>query len=280
MKINRELVRLMISFFSKIGNLIKEIYNDRNLLIAFSVKDFKRRFAGSLFGIAWAFVQPMLTMVIYWIVFQFGFRSGDVGNIPFVLWFMCGIIPWLFISEAFSIASNSFLEYSYLVKKVMFNINILPLVKILSSLIIHLFFVGLLIITCTAFGYSPQKYTIQFIYYMFCTVVFVFAISLICSSIMVFFRDLNQIIGLVLLAGMWGTPIAWNINIFPETVHFYVKLNPIFYLVEGYRDCFVGHVWFWEKYNQTAYFWTLTAILFFVGAFVYNRLKLHFADVL
>ncbi|NRT74183.1 ABC transporter permease [Clostridium beijerinckii] len=270
----------MMSFFRAIGTLIREIYNDRSLLIAFSMKDFKRRFAGSFFGMAWAFIQPLLTMIIYWIVFQFGFRSGDVGHIPFILWFMCGIIPWLFISEAFSIASNSFLEYSYLVKKVMFNINILPLVKILSSLIIHLFFIGLLIFVCVLFGYYPQVYSVQVIYYMFCTMAFVFAISLICSSIMVFFRDLNQIIGLILLAGMWGTPIAWNPNIFPESVQFYIKLNPIFYLVEGYRDCFVSNRWFWDKYNQTAYFWIVTLILFFIGTFLYNRLKPHFADVL
>ncbi|WP_206151627.1 ABC transporter permease [Clostridium sp. SM-530-WT-3G] len=261
-------------------NLIKEIYSDKGLLWAFSWKDFKRRFAGSFFGMTWAFVQPLLTMIIYWVVFQFGFRSGDVGKVPFVLWFMCGIVPWLFISEAFSIASNSFLEYSYLVKKVIFNINILPLVKILSSLFIHLFFIILLIIICSIFGYYPNIYMIQIFYYMLCTIVFTFAISLICSSIMVFFRDLNQIIGIILLIGMWGTPIAWNTEMFPERLRFYFKLNPIYYIVEGYRDCFVNKMWFWDKYNQTAYFWILTIVLLFIGSVIYNRLKPHFADVM
>ncbi|MDU5721949.1 ABC transporter permease [Clostridium butyricum] len=263
-----------------IGNLIKEIYIDRELLWNFSLKDFKRRFAGSFFGMAWAFIQPLLTMIIYWVVFQFGFRSGDVGEVPFVLWFMCGIIPWLFISEAFSIASNSFLEYSYLVKKVIFNINILPLVKILSSVFIHLFFIILLTIICSIFGYYPNIYMIQIVYYMVCSIIFVFSISLICSSIMVFFRDLNQIIGVILLIGMWGTPIAWNSNMFPERIQFILKLNPIYYLVEGYRDCFVNHIWFWEKYNQTMYFWVLTIVFIFIGSIIYNRLKPHFADVL
>ena len=121
-----------MKILKKMYRLIYAIYHDRRLLFNLAWQDFKRRFAGSYFGTLWGFVNPMLTMTVYWLVFQFGFRSGDVGEVPFVLWFMCGIVPWLFFSEAFSSASNSFLEYSYLVKKVVFNINILPLVKIIS----------------------------------------------------------------------------------------------------------------------------------------------------
>ena len=115
----------------KIYLLMSNIWTDKRLLYSLSKKDFIRKFSGTYFGIIWAFVQPLLTIIVYWAVFQFGFRSGDVGNIPYILWFICGIVPWLFISESFSIASNSFIEYSYLIKKVKFNINILPLVKIL-----------------------------------------------------------------------------------------------------------------------------------------------------
>lgn len=270
----------MTRVLKKLISLFKEIYSDRDLLISFAVKDFKRKFAGSYFGIAWGFVQPLLTMLVYGIVFQFGFRSGDVGEIPFMLWFMCGIVPWLFFSEAFLVASNSFIEYSYLVKKVVFNIDILPLVKIISSAFIHLFFVILLEAICIGFGYYPRIYTIQIIYYLFCTIMFLFAISLISSSIMVFFRDLNQIISVLLLIGMWGTPIAWNITSFPENIHQFFKLNPIYYIVEGYRDSFVNDIWFWEKYNQTAYFWGLTTFLLLLGAFIYHRLSPFFADTL
>jgi teichoic acid transport system permease protein len=270
----------MQRIFIKLGSIIKDIYNNRQLIVSFSAKDFKRKFAGSFFGIAWGFIQPLLTMLVYWIVFQYGFRSGDVGDVPFMLWFMCGIIPWLFFSEAFSVASNSFLEYSYLVKKVVFNINILPLVKILSSAIIHIFFIGLLMIICSIFEYFPTIYLIQVIYYMFCTVMLLFALSLITSSIIVFFRDLNQIISIILLIGMWGTPIAWTTSMFPESSQFYFKLNPIYYLVEGYRDSFVNHIWFWQKYNQTAYFWVLTLLILIIGVFIYNRLSPFFADTL
>ena len=264
----------------KLVRMARAIYHDRRLLLSLSLQDFKRRFAGSYFGILWGFINPMLTITVYWLVFQFGFRTGDVGEIPFVLWFMCGIVPWLFFSESLSAASNSFLEYSYLVKKVVFHINILPLVKIFSCMIVHIFFILLLSVICCCLGYYPSIYWVQLPYYLLCAVCLLFAITLTFASVIVFFRDLNQIIGIILLVGMWGTPIAWHLNVFPESVHVYFKLNPIYYIVEGYRDCFVQQIWFWQKPFHTGYFWLLVGGLLLVGAFFYDRLKQSFADFL
>ena len=260
--------------------IFRGIFKDRKLLYSLSKQDFKKRFAGSYFGIAWAFFQPALTILVYLFVFQFGFRSMDVGDKPYILWFMCGIVPWLFISEAFSNASNSFIEYSYLVKKVIFNIDILPLVKIISSFYIHLFFIGVVILICIILGYYPSFMIIQLLYYVFCTIVFVFAISLIFSSVMVFFRDLNQIINILLLIGMWGTPIAWNIEMFSYKVQFILKLNPVYYLVEGYRDSILNNVAFWDKPFLSLYFWIITLTLLYLGANIFKRLKMHFSDTL
>lgn len=266
--------------FKNIYEVIGGILKDYRLLFSLAYQDFQKKFAGSFFGIAWAFIQPILTILIYWIVFQYAFKSQDVGDVPFILWFMAGIIPWLFISEAIQITANVYLEYSYLVKKVIFNIDILPLVKIISSLMIHVFFVMFLFLMCILFGKIPNIYFLQFPYYLLCLVVFVYAIGLLTSSIMIFFRDLGQIISIILLAGMWATPIAWNIAIFPRNIQNILKLNPFFYLVEGYRDSFVMERWFWEKPWLTLYFWGLTLIILACGLYVYRRLKPYFSDTL
>ena len=270
----------MVRVVRKLTGLLGNIFLNRSLLVSLAVKDFKRRFAGSYFGTVWGFVQPLLTVLIYWLVFQFGFRSGEVRDAPFILWFMCGIIPWLFVSEAISVSANSLLEYSYLVKKVVFNVNILPLVKIGSSFIIHICFIALLLVVAIFMGYWPSIKTLQLLYYCACSVLLVFGLSLITSSVTVFFRDMNQIISIVLLAGMWGTPIAWNPEQFTPGVQMILKLNPMYYIVEGYRDAIIGGAWFWQKYMQTTYFWLLTLFLLLVGAVVFDRLKPHFADVL
>ena len=270
----------MIKNLKAYFSIFKNIYSDRKLLLNLSYKDFQRRFAGSYFGIVWGIVTPLLTMIVYWLVFQYGFRSSDIGDIPFILWFMCGIVPWLYISEAFPMAANSFIEYSYLIKKIVFNINILPMVKIVSALYNHLFFMGILAIICSVFGYYPTLFWLQLPYYLFCIVALVFAVSLIFATLLVFFRDLNQIIGVLLLIGMWGTPIAWNITMFPDKIQTILRLNPIYYIVEGYRDTFVSDVWFWERMPTTIYFWAVVFILTAIGMFLYNRLKSNFADVL
>ena len=264
----------------KIRNLWMSIYTSRALLFSLAIKDFQRRFAGSYLGIVWAFIQPLLTMLVYWIVFQFGFRTGDMGDVPFVLWFMCGIVPWLYFSEAVSSASNALLEYGYLVKKIVFNIDILPLVKIISTGFIHFCFVGLLLVVSCLVGFWPDKYFLQLPYYLLCIWAFVFGFTLFTSAIMVFFRDLNQIIGIILLIGMWGTPIVWSTDIVPPKYMFIIKLNPIFYIVEGYRESIISGVWFWQKYNQTFYFWFSTMSLIIFGSVIFNRVKPHFADVL
>ena len=268
-------------------NTIKMMYKtiigitkDFRLLFSLACQDFKRKFAGSFFGIAWAFIQPILTILIYWIVFQYAFKSQDIGDIPFILWFMAGMIPWLFISESIQLVSNVFLEYSYLVKKVIFNIDILPFVKIISSFMIHIFFVVFLIIICCIFGVTPNIYFLQYPYYLLCLFIFIYAVSLLTSSIMIFFRDLGQIISIILLAGMWATPITWNVTIFPDSVQKILKLNPFFYLVEGYRDVFVMERWFWEKPQLTIYFWGITALILGCGLYIYVRLKPYFSDTL
>lgn len=269
-----------MSVLRKITQIAEELYHDRHLMFDLTQKDLKKKFAGSVFGVLWAFVQPLMTILVYWFAFQFGFRSADVGNVPYVLWFLAAIVPWLFIAESISAASNCFVEYSYLVKKVVFNIDILPMTKILSSLIIHVSFLILIQIIYIIFGIWPTFKLVQIIYYAICAIALTFSISLIFSSIIVFFRDLSQIISIILLIGMWTTPIAWNIEYFSGAAQYVLMSNPFFYIVEGYRDSFIGREWFFQKWGLTAYFWIITIILLSVGTALYNRLKPHFADVL
>ncbi len=262
------------------AELIRGIARNRGLLLEFAGKDFQRRFAGSYFGVIWGVLQPLLTVFVYWSVFQFAFKSGPVNGVPFVLWFMCGIVPWLFFAEAFPMASNCYLEYSYLVKKVVFNLDILPLVKIFSCMVVHLLFSLLILVFCIVFGYFPGIYLVQLLYYWVALVALIYAISIITSSIIVFFRDLNQLISIILLVGMWATPIAWNLSVLPEKYQSILKWNPIYYIVEGYRDTFVNNVWFWEKIDLTIRYWVILVVLYFIGLSLYRRLKPRFADVL
>lgn len=259
---------------------VKLSLNNISMIKSLSKNDFKNKFASSYLGIIWGFIQPLVTIAVYWFVFQVGFRSTDVGNVPFILWFIAGIIPWFFFSEAFPSATGVFNEYSYLVKKVVFKIEILPCVKIISALFVHLFFILFIYVVSTVYGYYPDLCSLQFIYYCFAMIVLIYSLSIITSSIVLFFKDLSQIIGIIINVGFWATPIAWQLNILPDKLAFFFKLNPMYYIVTGYRDAFIYKIYFWQRPYATLYFWLFCLITLLVGVKIFNKLRPHFSDVI
>lgn len=275
---------LILIFFKKSKSVLmlaEELNNNRVLIWNLSKNDFKTKYAGSYLGIIWAFIQPIVTILLYWFVFEFGLKAGSpIKDVPFILWFMAGLVPWFFFQESLLNATNCMLEYSYLVKKVVFKISILPIIKIISALFIHLVFIGFLFIVGAIYGFYPSQYTIQLIYYSFCTFFMALAISYGTCAIVIFFKDLGQIINIFLQIGMWMTPIMWSYTIVPNRFQWILKLNPMYYIVEGYRDTIINHVWFFQRYFQTVYFWSISLGLFALGAMLFKKLKPHFADVL
>lgn len=276
----------MRTFFNKIFSLPKELWTSRQLIWKLSKNDFKTRYAGSYLGIIWAFVQPVITILVYWLVFEKGFsakaemfKSGV--EVPFVVYLTSGLVPWFFFSEAVNNSTNALLEYNYLVKKVVFKISILPLIKIIAACFIHVFFVIVLLAIYLIYGYSITPYTIQLIYYSFCMFIFVLALSYTLCSVVIFFRDLSQIVSIALQIGMWATPIMWSFTKVEGTpVAFLFRLNPVYYIVNGYRESLFEQRWFFEDWQMTLYFWGVTLLLFIFGTVVFKRLKPHFADVL
>lgn len=258
-----------------------DIYRNRDIIWDLVKNDFQARFAGSYFGIFWAFVQPVITMVLYWFVFQVGLRSGNVSDYPFILFLMSGLIPWFYFSEAWMGGTNSLLEYSYLVKKVVFEVRILPVVKVASSIFVHLFFVAFLIIICVCYGFTPDLYMLQVVYYIICSYFLVLGISYITSACTVFFRDMTQIINIILTIGIWLTPIMWNpVGTLPPAIQTIFRLNPMYYIVDGFRDSLLAKEWFWNKPIWTVYFWLFSITVYMLGVSLFNRLKVHFSDVL
>ena len=277
----------MSAVLKKMFSLPGELWNNRRLIWSLSKNDFKTRYAGSYLGIVWAFVQPVITILVYWLVFEKGFSAKPemfkAGvEVPFVVYLTSGLVPWFFFSEAVSNSTNALLEYNYLVKKVVFKISILPIIKIIAAGFIHVFFVGVLLVITWIYGYHVTPYTFQLIYYSLCMFLLVLALSYTLCSVVVFFRDLSQIVSIGLQLGMWATPIMWSFSKVEgnEMLAFLFRLNPVYYIVNGYRESLFEGVGFWQHPALTAYFWIFTIVLFIFGTVVFKRLKPHFADVL
>lgn len=262
--------------------ILFEILNNYKLIWKLAKNDFKTKYAGSYLGIIWAFIQPIVTVFVYWFVFQIALPSQPVENVPYVLWLIAGLVPWFFFSDAWSGGTSSFLEYSYLVKKVVFKISILPVVKVTSALFTHIAFIIFLLIVYIIYGNGFDLYLFQIFYFSIALYLFVLALSYIFSAALVFFRDLSQIVAILLQVGIWVTPILWNIDNtnMPLMVKNILMLNPLFYIINGYRDSIIYKQWFFEDIGMTLYFWSFTIILYLIGTWMFKKLKIHFADVL
>ena len=189
---------------------------------------------------------------------------------PLVLLLAWSVV--LLVAHVLMQGMMAMLEYNFLVKKVVFKISVLPIIKIVGALFTHIFFTGILVLMTLLYGYKPSLYMLQVIYYSFCLFMLVLALSYFNCAVVIFFRDLQQIINIGLQIGMWATPIMWNIDTFSDKYKVIFKLNPLTYIVGGFRSSMYGRQWFWEHFYSTTYFWILTISLFFIGAMVFKKL--------
>lgn len=278
-------VFLFTIFYDKMTTLPVELWQNRRLIWKLSKNDFKKRYAGSYFGAVWALVPPVVTVLMYYVVFDRIFHSGRqqiTGSIdvPYVLFLTAGLVPWFFFSDAVSSGMTSLLEYNYLVKKVLFKISILPMIKINAALFVHIGFTGVLLLISVFYGYYPTIYWLQLIYYSAAEYILVLGLSYATCAIVIFFRDLQQFVSILLQVGMWATPILWNLAILRDRYKTIFKFNPMTYIVEGYRSAIYGDMWFWEHFYSSTYFWIFTALLFVLSSLIFKKLKPHFADVM
>ena len=261
-------------------DFLKAIWQNKRLLKELTKNEFRQRYVGNFLGIFWALIQPTATVLIFWFVFQVGFKSQPVDNFPFILWLIAGIFPWFFFSEALANGTNSILQNNFLVKKVVFRVSLLPIIPLLAALLVHGFFILFMFGMFIYYGYMPNLYCIQVFYYLFAMSVLLLGLSWVTSSIVVFFKDIGQIVAMILQFGFWLTPIFWSMKTIPEKYHWIIKLNPLVYIIEGYRNSMIYHKWFWEDMSMTIYFWTVTTVIFIVGGLTFKKLRPHFADVL
>lgn len=259
---------------------IRLIFLQRDLILSMAKREVATQYIGSLLGFIWTFIHPMVMIFVFWLVFSVGFRVQPTNNVPFVVWLTAGMAAWFVFAEIVNGSAGVVVANAHLIKKTIFPSQILPVIKIASCLITHSVFllvlIGLIIFQKMPFSF----YFLQFIYYLICLSVLALGLGWIVSALNVFIRDVGQIVAVVIQVGFWTTPIFWDINMMPPKIQILFKLNPMFYIVQGYRESFIYFHPFWVHPRQTIYFWVVTVIIFGIGALIFQKLKPQFADVL
>jgi ABC-type polysaccharide/polyol phosphate export permease len=243
-------------------------------------RDIATEYVGSILGFVWTFLSPLLMILVFWFVFSIGFRAKPKNDVPFVVWLTAGMCSWFVFADIINSSVRIIVSNSHLIKKTLFPSQILPVVKIVSGSIKHSVFLVVLIVFIIIHRMPFSLYYLQFVYYLFCMAIFALGFSWAVSALNVFIRDVGQIISVIMMLGFWGTPIVWDVNIMPDSIQKWLKLNPMYYIVQGYRESFIYFCPFWHHPYQTLYFWAVAVLFFLSGAMIFRKLKPQFADVL
>lgn len=265
--------------FRELKSFLGQVIAKRALIWDLAKNDFRAQFAGSFFGVLWQFALPIVTMFVFWFVFT-TFKSLPVDDIPFMAWFVPAYVPWMFFTESMNGSVSALYQYSYLVKKIRFRTALLPIVKITTSLMVNIFFIGFIFLVMLLYRRPFSPYMFQVLYYMAGLILMNVGIGWLLSSVAVLFKDLGPLVNVVTQLGFWLTPIFWVIDGMPAWVVTLEKFNPMYYVTRGFRDSFLYETGFWNYPWQTLYFWCFVLAMLAAGAYVFHKLRPHFADVL
>ena len=260
--------------------LFRNILRHRATIFALATRDLQTKYAGTLGGTLWAIAHPIAIVVIFYFVFAVGFRAQGPSNTPFILWFVCGLVPWFFFGETLQAVTDSVVRNAHLVKKTIFPTEILPLVHLASGLIPHVIFLFIVAGMLVFFGIQLSVARLGIIYFLACNCALLLGLGWMLSALQVFYRDISQGLTIVLNLLFWVTPIVWSSDILPPAYHGLMFYNPICYIVEGYRGLLIFESATWPTASASVYFWGVTGLLFFFGNYVFRRLKPEFADVM
>ncbi len=265
-------------FYNEGIDFLRQIYLNRFVIIELTKRDFKSKYVSNLFGLSWAILEPLAMMVVLWFIFTF-VRPGKSTTFPFPLFLISGLIAYDFFNKTLNSATRGIANYGFLINKVNFRSAIIPLVKISSEVILHLIILVIVCIILVLNGIPVTFYWLQVFYYLFAMIFLLTGITWFTSSISLFFPDINYIITIVMRVLFFFTPVFWEAKNIPARLLIFFRMNPLYYLVDGYRDSFLYQVPFWDHGIDTIYFWCMAFIFFLIGVVVFKRLRPYFAEM-
>lgn len=257
-------------------NVMKEIYAYREMIFSLVRRDLKGRYKGSALGFLWTFINPLLQLGVYTMVFSVIMRNGIED---YYLFLFVALIPWIFFNTSLSGGSSCIWSQKEMVKKIYFPREVLPIAFVTSQfvnmLLCFLVIFGVLIVSgkglnLVALLCLPVIMVVEYILAL--------GVALISSALTVYLRDVEYILGIVTMAWQFLTPVMYSIDQVPESLVTAFNLNPMTPIIVAYRD-----ILYYKKVPELGtlvHAWVLGLILLVVGLVVFSKLKKNFAEEL
>lgn len=262
--------------------IIKEQFKYFYLVRRLSVYELRSLTSGNYLGMAWEIINPAIQILIYWFVFGFGIRQREpVGDIPYLQWMFAGILVWFFINQSVMKSSKSIYTKIKMLSKMNFPMSVIPNYVIFAQFYPHLIILGLGMVFLQFTGYPVSVYYIQLPLYILGMLLFIFSLSLILSTLTTIVRDVQMLLQSLMRMLLYLSPILWPPSLLPESWQTFLKLNPFYYIIEGYRYSLLGEGWYFlENPIYTLYFISVTLITFAIGSYLHVKFRNQFIDFL
>lgn len=262
-------------------NALRELLDYRELIVNFVVRDLKIRYKNSFFGFLWSLLNPLFMMLIFTFVFSHVFKLG-IKNFPIFL--LTGLFAWNYFNMAVSGATASVVANSSLVRKVHFPREALPISAVLAELVNFCIALILLFIFLVFYGYNFYLFIPLAILVILIQTVFTIGLSLFLAAINVYFRDIQYIVGVFLLALFYASPVLYDVKMLSNVSTFRTmpwlmtvyKLNPIAAFMVLYRDLLYNNVW--PSWQVLLYVAVLAVAMFFIGLAIFRKMAPAFAE--
>jgi len=261
--------------------VLEEQIENKRMTFNLTKYEVKNRYAGKVLGGIWTFLNPVLQIGVFWFAFGLGIRGGNpVGDIPFVVWMITGMIPWIYISASINRGATSIYSKLSLASKMSFPLSIVPTYTILAQLQIHLILLSLVFFMMIVHGVSFAGFSIiALLYFMLTTTTFLVALSFVTSTIIAIISDAQLVISHVIRLLFFMTPIMWETpRVSNVWFRFVLRVNPTHYLVTGYRNAFLYSNVRSISIIDTIYFWSLTMLLLIIGTKIHVKFRREFID--
>ncbi|WP_026581955.1 ABC transporter permease [Bacillus sp. J33] len=262
-----------------IWQVLKEQLLNLNLIFRLGLYEEKSKYKMHYLGAFWQMLNPIIQITIYWFVFGLGIRGGSpVGETPFFLWLIVALIPWLFIAPTITQASNSIYSNINLVSKMKFPVSVLPSIKIVSNSFSFIFMLFIAMVILMLYGFFPGIYLLQLPYYLFALYFLLFGLTILLSTLTTIIRDIQSMVQSIMRIMLYMLPVLWNVNTLPDVFVNILKLNPFFYIIEGFRNSLLGGKWFFHDFQYSLYFWFISILILFIGSTIHLKFRHKFVD--
>lgn len=235
----------------------------------------------SKLGILWNIINPLIQISTYWFVFGMGIRGGKpVDGVEFFNWMIVGMLVWFFISPCITNGVKCIHSKTNVITKMKFPISILPTTVVVKELFNHLFMFVIVYIILLIKGVKPNIYNFELIYYVFCAVAFTISLNMVTSVLNMFTRDVKKMVSASMRILMYLTPILWTMDKLPYPIQVLMKCNPLYYIVEGYRDSLFFYNGIAANLRGAIFFWIVVLSLFTIGSILIYKFKHKFIDLI